>query len=228
MFIIIGGDGKEYGPVTADQIRAWISGGRANLDTKAKAVGSEEWRRLGDYAEFAGVTTTPPVMSVAGTVAGAEAAGLAGRGTRLGACLIDNAIAFVCCLPGLLLAGTSVLRSILAGQRNPENMDTARLLMGLGVMGFAVLVLAVVQIWMLSTRGQTMGKRLLGIRIVRFADGANPGFVYAVLMRGFVPGVIGAIPYIGWIFTLVDMCFIFRDDHRCVHDLMAGTRVVKV
>ena len=47
-------------------------------------------------------------------------------------------------------------------------------------------------------------------------------------MRGFVPGVLGAIPYIGWAFTMVDICFIFRDDHRCVHDLMAGTRVVKV
>jgi hypothetical protein len=52
MFTIIGGDGKEYGPVTAEQIRGWIAGGRANLDTKAKAVGSDEWRRVGDFPEF--------------------------------------------------------------------------------------------------------------------------------------------------------------------------------
>ena len=63
MFIIIGGDGKEYGPVTVEQIRAWLAGGRANLDTKAKAVGTDEWRRLGDFAEFSanGVATPPPV-----------------------------------------------------------------------------------------------------------------------------------------------------------------------
>jgi len=68
MFTIIGGDGKEYGPVTAEQIRSWIESRRANLDTKAKALGSEEWRRLGDYAEFnddipvpsAAVATEPP------------------------------------------------------------------------------------------------------------------------------------------------------------------------
>ncbi len=228
MFIIIGGDGKEYGPVTADQIRSWITGGRANLDTKAKAAGTEEWRRLGDHAEFAGASVSPPVMSAAGTMALAEGAEFAGRGNRLGAWFIDNAIAFVLCLPGLLLAGTSVLKSIAAGQRNPENMDTARLLMGFGVMGVALLALAIVQIWMLSTRGQTLGKRMLAIRIVRFTDGGNPGFLHAVLLRGFVPGVIGAIPYIGWIFTIVNICFIFRDDQRCLHDLMAGTRVVKV
>jgi hypothetical protein len=66
MFIIIGGDGKEYGPVSAEQIRAWLAGGRANLDTKAKAVGTEEWRRLGDFAEFSGAgpaAAPPPVAT---------------------------------------------------------------------------------------------------------------------------------------------------------------------
>jgi uncharacterized membrane protein YjgN (DUF898 family) len=53
MFTILGGDGKEYGPVSADQIRVWLSQNRANLDTRLKAAGSEEWRRLGDIPEFA-------------------------------------------------------------------------------------------------------------------------------------------------------------------------------
>src|SRR4051812_40365225 len=52
MFTIIGGDGREYGPATVEQVRVWITSGRANLDTKAKALGSDEWRRLGDYLEF--------------------------------------------------------------------------------------------------------------------------------------------------------------------------------
>lgn len=63
MFTIIGGDGKEYGPVTAEQVRAWIAAGRANLDTKAKAVGSDEWKRVGDFAEFTdapGAAAVPP------------------------------------------------------------------------------------------------------------------------------------------------------------------------
>ena len=63
MFIIIGGDGKEYGPVTAEQVRAWIAAGRANLSTKAKYAGTVEWHTLGDYTEFVGDPATPPQQS---------------------------------------------------------------------------------------------------------------------------------------------------------------------
>ena len=61
MFTILGSDGKEYGPVSADQLRAWIIAGRANLDTMAKFAGSEEWRRLGDCPEFATPSLPPPI-----------------------------------------------------------------------------------------------------------------------------------------------------------------------
>ena len=68
MFIIIGGDGKEYGPVTTEQVRAWLAGGRANLDTKAKAAGTENWQRLGDFAEFSGAGPTAPAPAAAGEI----------------------------------------------------------------------------------------------------------------------------------------------------------------
>jgi uncharacterized membrane protein len=68
MFIIIGGDGKEYGPVTTEQLRAWLAGGRANLDTKAKAVGTETWQRLGDFAEFSGAGLPVPAPPPAGAI----------------------------------------------------------------------------------------------------------------------------------------------------------------
>jgi len=54
MFTIIGGDGKEYGPVAAGQIRAWIVGGRANLETKVKAEGADEWKTVADFPELTG------------------------------------------------------------------------------------------------------------------------------------------------------------------------------
>lgn len=52
MFTIIGGDGKEYGPATVEQIRSWIGDGRANLDTQARRTGEDQWRRLGEFPEF--------------------------------------------------------------------------------------------------------------------------------------------------------------------------------
>jgi hypothetical protein len=57
MYTIIGGDGKEYGPVAAGQIRAWIAGGRANLQTKVKADGSDEWKTVEDFPELTGAGT---------------------------------------------------------------------------------------------------------------------------------------------------------------------------
>src|SRR5690242_1802041 len=114
MFTIIGGDGKEYGPANVEQLRAWIASGRANLDTKAKAVGSDEWRRLGDYAEFADAGSIPPPIGVAPSPAAAPiaAADLADRGTRLGARAIDWAIAFVCVIPGSVILGSEFFKLV--------------------------------------------------------------------------------------------------------------------
>jgi hypothetical protein len=73
MFTIIGGDGREYGPATVEQIRAWVGDGRASLDTQARRSGDDQWRRLGDYPEFndAGASQPPPVSP--GTPAAAAA-----------------------------------------------------------------------------------------------------------------------------------------------------------
>ncbi len=71
MFTILGADGKEYGPVNVDQVKAWISGGSANLETKAKRAGEDVWKRLSDFAEFAGMPSSPPPITslLAGRVA---------------------------------------------------------------------------------------------------------------------------------------------------------------
>ncbi|MDD2764717.1 MAG: DUF4339 domain-containing protein [Opitutaceae bacterium] len=65
MFTIIGADGKEYGPVSVEQVQTWIAAGRANGQTKAKREGSAEWKPLAEHPEFAGgSTTTPPPPAV--------------------------------------------------------------------------------------------------------------------------------------------------------------------
>ena len=52
MFKIIGGDGREYGPVSSEEIRNWISVGRANADTKAQRESETDWKSLSSFAEF--------------------------------------------------------------------------------------------------------------------------------------------------------------------------------
>jgi hypothetical protein len=57
MFKIIGADGQQYGPVSAEQLRQWIVEGRANAQTLIQAEGSADWKPLGQFPEFA----TPPI-----------------------------------------------------------------------------------------------------------------------------------------------------------------------
>ena len=74
MYTIIGGDGKEFGPVTAEQIRSWIAGGRANKDTRVKAAGSDAWKT---------VSECPEIMSPAAAAPGASAPVMAGIAPKL-------------------------------------------------------------------------------------------------------------------------------------------------
>ena len=141
MFTILGGDGKEYGPVTAEQIRAWIAGGRANLDTKAKIVGgTEDWKRLGELPEFTAPSELPPPIASAPTSTFVSAAvtpvsfGVAhepaDRGMRLLAVILDCFIALACATPGLLLLGTSFVQAMMMASQGQEpdfsNLDTGR------------------------------------------------------------------------------------------------------
>lgn len=91
----------------------------------------------------------------------------------------------------------------------------------------ALLALVGVQIWLLTAHGQTIGKRIIGLRIVKVSDMTNGGFVTNVLLRTVANAAISAVPVAGSIYFLVDPAFIFRDDRRCVHDHLAGTCVIK-
>src|SRR5712671_6521946 len=63
-YIMLGGDGQEYGPVSAVELQQWINEGRANLTTRVKRVGTDEWKAVADCGEFvalpAGVAPLPP------------------------------------------------------------------------------------------------------------------------------------------------------------------------
>jgi uncharacterized RDD family membrane protein YckC len=224
MFTIIGADGKEYGPVSAAKVNEWIAGGRANLQTQARRASDADWKTLGDFPEFQPAGSAPLPAAIPPFPSATAPAGTllpAGRWQRLGAAILDSLIGFLFAIPGCVLLFMAGAIGPHSGAGNPAFM-----IAGFGALGLAVLVLLVIQIYLLTTRGQTIGKKLLGIRIVTFDDETNPGFVKAVLLRVIINGIIGSIPVAGPIYSLVDICFIFRDDRRCIHDLIAGTKVV--
>ena len=91
----------------------------------------------------------------------------------------------------------------------------------------AVIALAIYQLWLLGQEGQTWGKKRMSIRIVMNDTGELPGLGRILGLRIIVNGLLGAIPCVGGIYTLADALFIFTEDRRCLHDHIAGTKVVE-
>jgi len=64
MFKIVGSNGQQYGPVTAEEIRRWIAENRVSGQTVALAEGASEWKPLAAFPEFASElkSAPPPVV----------------------------------------------------------------------------------------------------------------------------------------------------------------------
>ena len=70
-YLIIGGDGKEYGPVTDTDVQQWIAEGRLAASSLAKAESDAEFRPLANFPEFAELLKQPtatitPLKTAAG------------------------------------------------------------------------------------------------------------------------------------------------------------------
>ncbi len=66
MYKIIGADGREYGPVTVEQLRQWAVGGRINAQTLIQPEGNTEWKALANYPELLPAVPPPVAYSVEG------------------------------------------------------------------------------------------------------------------------------------------------------------------
>ena len=93
MYKIIGADGREYGPVTVEQLRQWIAEGRANAQTRVQAEGTNEWKSLSAFADVSQTSTPaaagvpPPMPPPAQPVASDKLPG-AGKKIAAGICAI--------------------------------------------------------------------------------------------------------------------------------------------
>ncbi|MDA7875119.1 RDD family protein, partial [Rhodopirellula sp.] len=76
---------------------------------------------------------------------------------------------------------------------------------------------------MITKSGQTPGKKLCKIRIVRADNKQLPGFVKGVVVRSWVGQLVYSIPLVG----LVGVLLIFGVKRQTLCDMMAGTIVVE-
>lgn len=156
-----------------------------------------------------------PYSAPAAPVLQSEAVGTvvpASRWKRLGAYLLDVVALFAAMFPAILVDSF--------GRGGGDRISAAAgLLMLVGLVA-----LLVIDLILLHRHGQTLGKRLCGIRIVR-SNGRRTGLGRLFGLRYLLAqGVLGMVP----LFSLIDTLFIFGQDKRCLHDLIADTIVVDV
>lgn len=164
----------------------------------------------------------PPTAAVAeaGTVGPAPA----GRGERLGAALLDGLIFGLMVYTPFLVAGSSAIFTAIL-TRQPL-VWVAGMVIGAAVAGAMFLVWAVLTIIFVNRNGQTIAKKIIGIKVVR-TDGSKAGFARIFWLRNVVNTMITMIPILGGLYAIVDLLFIFGEARRCVHDMIADTIVVR-
>jgi len=148
---------------------------------------------------------------------------IAGLDKRFLGALVDG-------MAGLALLGPGIAMVVASGAIGDEGGgDSPELaLLGAVVAGVGFLALMGIQIYLLATSGQSIGKYVVKTQIVDFDTRRPADFVHTFVLRAFVNGLIGAIPCVGRIYTLVDILFIFGQDYRCLHDKLANTVVVDI
>ncbi|MGW3241471.1 RDD family protein [Streptomyces sp. NPDC001070] len=137
---------------------------------------------------------------------------LADSGQRFLARLIDLGIFIVAFIVLLVATGTSLT--------DTGPLLGIELVIGVGAFLYEAL--------MLQSTGQTVGKKVMKIRVAKLADGSPPGS--AAWGRAAVYSFIGVVPCVGFILSLLNVLSHLWDKpyRQCWHDKAAKTVVVKV
>lgn len=144
----------------------------------------------------------------------------ADRGTRLVATILDGIVIAVMVYMPFMVAAIMVGA---IGRATGIGKDVGPLFLGIGSLG---IVGFIAWCWLtikyVRSNGQTIGKKILGIKVVR-TDGSPISLGRIFWLRNVVNGLISIIPLYG----IIDALFIFGESRQCVHDKIADTFVVK-
>ena len=132
---------------------------------------------------------------------------IASRGARFLGALIDSIIYMAVALVAVFVLASS-------GVQDEASLQLMAMVF--------LLPIAIIQWVLIATSGQSIGKKAVGTRIVNADTYQVPGFLHSVVLRSWVPALLGCVP----LFGLIDALWIFGEERRCVHDLIASTRVV--
>jgi hypothetical protein len=145
MYKIIGADQKEYGPISADQLRQWISEGRINANTKIQLEGSGVWKSASEFPEFSTVLPVlPPPLHTAPISMGPTPAPAKVNLTAVWA-MVVGIVTLLCCQvlgPVGIILGCVALSQI---KKSPGQTGSGFAIAGI-VLGILALILVVIGI----------------------------------------------------------------------------------
>ncbi|HEU4487015.1 MAG TPA: RDD family protein [Povalibacter sp.] len=146
---------------------------------------------------------------------------VASRGSRLLAALIDGLISMAVALPIFLSLGLN-WRSW-----GDPSAIMAALTGAAGMLSLLLwLALIVVTFYLVAKNSQTIGKKLVGIKVAR-SDGSRATLGRIFWLRNVVNVIPGMIPIIGGFYPLADHLWIFGEKRQCLHDKIADTIVIR-
>lgn len=151
---------------------------------------------------------------------------LASQWIRLGAMLLEvficGVIIYIPAVIFMLVVGPGNL-PVVNGEVDPVALLTSRVVLSLLP---GLLIYVAVTLWLVARNGQTIGKKLLGIKVVR-TNGDKAGLGRIFWLRNAVISVIALIPVAGWAVAIIDPLLIFRASRKCLHDQIADTIVIR-
>jgi uncharacterized RDD family membrane protein YckC len=223
---IIGGDGREYGPVSLEEIRSWCEDGRVGVSTPVWRDDELRWQPARDREELRWDLPKPPPEASPSTPVAARpptpaTPASAGFAIRLAAAVYDLLIvhALISLVTSPWSDKMNELNTILVEQSKAANPD-------LQVFFHAWLILAAIflpitllySVVFTVTQGATPGKRVLGLRVTQ--NDGSPLTWNGALLR-YCAQWLSVIPF-GFGFLLI---LVTRDD-LALHDYLAKTRVI--
>lgn len=163
---------------------------------------------------------------------------LASIGSRIAAKLVDTLLMVLASSPLFISLYNSpnfdkLLKWAEAGQTRLTSAQQMELMSALPehillLTNILVWGLMIAQVLLLMRRGQTIGKMIMGIRILDRKSNAIPGFFNLIIMRGLFTTLAYSLSIFGLVVLVIDLVMMLTSKERLsLHDKIAKTYVVR-
>ncbi|KAF1026593.1 MAG: hypothetical protein GAK29_01212 [Acinetobacter bereziniae] len=254
MQIYLARNNQQAGPYSIEQLNQMLASQQVLLTDLAWHQGMPEWKALGELTQgklvyepvgyieptaFSPEHTTQPNQTITNIKVEKSTKKViksAPVGKRISAKLVDFALLF---LPQIIAIAyfmpESAINAASTGFSRESQMQVAEMLsksmpmyVNIGLMVFVLAVL-VVQCFLITKSGQSIGKKIFKLQIVDVNTNQLPGSFRGFFVRSFLflilSQLMSFIPLIAIVF-IVDLFMFFSKNNYALHDRLAKTKVI--